>query len=101
MDAERLTRETEKGDNPMLYNDTQYVTIRKRARWRLEQGWFKSAVADLEELVAVACSKDPEVEGWLEQARQGAEWRKEHKMPATPVSPMQYKEVPGGTVSPG
>ena len=85
----------------MQFNDTQYATIRDRARWRLEQGWYKSAAADLEELVAVAGSKDPDVEVWLDDAREGFKFVSEGKMPSTSFDPMKFKEVPGGTVSPG
>ena len=63
----------------MQYNDTQYKAIRGRVRRRLEQGWFKSAVADLEKLVAVAGSKDPDVEVWLGDAREGAKFVSEGK----------------------
>ena len=80
----------------MEYNDTEFKTKRENARWYLEQGWFKKAVDVLEELVAVAGSKDPNVKVWLDQAREGASWEAEHKIPATPVDPMQFKEVPGG-----
>ena len=85
----------------MQYNDTQYKTMRDRALWRLEQGWYKSAVADLEELVAVAGSEDTEVGIWLEQAREGAKFVSDGKMPYTPLDPMKFKEVRGGAVSPG
>ena len=80
----------------MIFGDLEYQTKLKDAQWKLNKGWYNSAAADLEKLVAVAASKDPGVGILLEQAREGAAWTAEGKMPATPVDPMQYKEVQGG-----
>ena len=80
----------------MLYNDTEYTAKRGKALSYLKKGWYGSAVATLEELVAVAGSKDPDAGILLEKAGEGANWVSAGKMPATPVDPMAFKEVAGG-----